>query len=166
MVWLLEQGRYMKQRWIQGIGLAGRHPGLVSGWLFSGAFLGLLIGLFEAWLLWTRLRMIPLLVPDVGYVVWFLAPLIDMAFFAEVGLGLGWLAVSFWDGQSIAERLPVARENRQQRRLLTTSSRLDTRRFSRISQSGPSAIRRAIGVRGANIDGSSRCTRGKNQGVF
>ncbi len=48
----------------------------VSRWLFSGAFLGLLIGLAEAARLWTAPRVIPLLVPDVGWVIWFLAPLV------------------------------------------------------------------------------------------
>jgi arylsulfatase A-like enzyme len=71
---------------------AAAHPGFVSGWLFSGAFLGLVIGLVEAFRLWTTPRVIPLLVPDVGWVIWFLAPLVDMTFFGLVGLGLGWLA--------------------------------------------------------------------------
>ena len=69
----------------------GGSAGFVSRWLFISALLGLLIGFFEAWMLWTRPRVIPLLEPDVAYVVWFLAPLIDMAFFALAGLALGWL---------------------------------------------------------------------------
>ena len=48
----------------------------VSRWLFSGAFLGPLIGLAEAARLWTTPRVILLLVPDVGWVIWFLAPLV------------------------------------------------------------------------------------------
>ena len=66
--------------------------GIVSRFFLLSAALGLLIGLFEAYLLWTRPRVIPLLVPDVGYVIWFLAPLVDMIFFGLLGLGLGLLA--------------------------------------------------------------------------
>ena len=70
----------------------GGSAGFVSRWFFISALMGLLIGIFEAWMLWTRPRVIPLLEPDVAYVVWFLAPLIDMAFFALAGLALGWPA--------------------------------------------------------------------------
>lgn len=66
--------------------------GMVSGFFLFSLSLGLLIGLFEAYLLWTRPRIVPLLVPDVGYVIWFLAPLVDMIFFGLVGLGLGLLS--------------------------------------------------------------------------
>ena len=52
--------------------VAACRPGFVSGWLFSSAFLGLAIGLVEATLLWATPRIIPLLVPDVGWVIWFL----------------------------------------------------------------------------------------------
>ncbi|HUZ46956.1 MAG TPA: sulfatase [Terriglobia bacterium] len=82
----------MKHRRIKGSGTVGGSAGLVYRWVVISAFMGLLIGIFEAWMLWTRPRVIPLLTPDVGYVVWFLAPLIDMAFFALAGLALGWLA--------------------------------------------------------------------------
>jgi arylsulfatase A-like enzyme len=69
--------------------------GFISIWLFSSAFLGFVMGLFEAALLWTKPRVYPLLVPDVGWVIWFLAPLVDTLFFALVGLGLGLLARRF-----------------------------------------------------------------------
>jgi arylsulfatase A-like enzyme len=82
----------MKHQWTEGSGPSGRRAGFVSGWLLCSAFLGLLIGIFEAWMLWTRPRVIPLLVPDVGWVIWFLAPLVDMIFFGLVGLGLGLIA--------------------------------------------------------------------------
>jgi hypothetical protein len=71
---------------------ATRRPGLAFRWFLSSALLGLLIGLVEASLLWTTPRVIPLLVPDVGWVIRFLAPLVDMTFFALVGLGLDFLA--------------------------------------------------------------------------
>lgn len=67
--------------------------GIVYSFFVVSAALGLLIGLFEAFHLWTTPRFIPLLVPDVGYVVWFLAPLIDMLLFALVGLALGGVAI-------------------------------------------------------------------------
>ena len=73
-------------------GGAGAGAGIVSRFFLLSAALGFLIGLFEAYLLWTRPRVIPLLVPDVGYVIWFLAPLVDMIFFGLLGLGLGLLA--------------------------------------------------------------------------
>jgi hypothetical protein len=71
---------------------AAGHPRFVSGWLFSGSFLGLLIGFAETFVLRTTPRIIPLLVPDVGWVVWFLAPLVDMTCFGLSGLMLGLLA--------------------------------------------------------------------------
>ena len=82
----------MKRQGKQSDGTTGRRDGVVSRFFLISAAVGLLIGLFEAYLLWTTPRIIPLLVPDVGYVIWFLAPLLDMVFFALLGLGLGWLA--------------------------------------------------------------------------
>jgi arylsulfatase A-like enzyme len=76
-----------------------RRTGVVSRFLLISAFLGLLIGLFEASLLWTTPRVIPLLVPDVGWGIWFLAPLVDMAFFGLVGLGLGLVASRVMHGE-------------------------------------------------------------------
>ncbi len=54
--------------------------------------MGFFIGLFEAYHLWHNPRIVPLLVPDVGYVIWFLAPLVDMVLFGIVGFVLGYLA--------------------------------------------------------------------------
>src|SRR5690348_9543848 len=82
----------MKRQQNQLERIASRGAGTVRRFLLVSAFLGLLIGIFEAELLWTTPRVIPLLVPDVGWVVWFLAPLVDMLFFALVGLGLGLVA--------------------------------------------------------------------------
>ncbi len=65
------------------------HAAIVSRFFLFGSALGFFIGLFEAYRLWTTPRIIPLLVPDIGYVIWFLAPLVDMIFFGLVGLGLG-----------------------------------------------------------------------------
>jgi len=83
----------MKRQGNQSLGTEGRRVGVVSRFLFISALVGLLIGLVEASLLWTTPRIIPLLVRDVGYVIWFLAPLVDMIFFGLLGLLLGWLAV-------------------------------------------------------------------------
>ena len=79
----------MKRQPNQPKGAPARGAGTVYRFLAVSAFLGLLIGIFEAARLWTTPRVIPLLAPDVGWVIWFLAPLVDMAFFALVGLGLG-----------------------------------------------------------------------------
>ncbi|MEJ2010265.1 MAG: sulfatase-like hydrolase/transferase [Acidobacteriota bacterium] len=85
-----------------------RQPGrgeVVARFFLISAALGLAIGLFEASLLWTTPRIIPLLVPDVGWVIWFLAPLVDMVFFGLVGVGLGWLS-----NRITAKELPIAIE--------------------------------------------------------
>lgn len=82
----------MKRQQNQPGEIVGRRAATVSRFLFISAFVGLLIGLVEAALLWTTPRVIPLLAPDVGWVVWFLVPLVDMLFFALVGLGLGFAA--------------------------------------------------------------------------
>jgi arylsulfatase A-like enzyme len=71
---------------------AERGAALMSRFVVFSVALGLVIGLFEAALLWTVPRGFVLLGPYVGvpYVVWFLVPLVDMMFFALLGLGLGW----------------------------------------------------------------------------
>lgn len=56
------------------------------------ALAGLLLGTFEAALLRSSPGIRFLLVPDIGFVEWFLAPLIDMFWFALWGLALGLLA--------------------------------------------------------------------------
>ena len=50
-------------------GLTTGQDGVVSRFFFVSAFLGLLIGLVEASLLWTDPRVIPLIVADVGWVI-------------------------------------------------------------------------------------------------
>jgi len=77
--------------------------GVISRFSMLSGTAGLAVGLYEAWLLWTRPRVIPLLVPDVGYVIWFLAPLVDMVFFGLLGLALGWLA-----SRTRSREVPVA----------------------------------------------------------
>ncbi|HUZ47949.1 MAG TPA: sulfatase-like hydrolase/transferase [Terriglobia bacterium] len=63
-----------------------------SRFFLVSTIVGLLVGIFEAALLWTVPRGYVLLGPYVGvpYVIWFLVPLVDMAFYALLGLGLGW----------------------------------------------------------------------------
>ncbi len=65
---------------------------IISRFVTVSALAGLLLGIFEAALLRTSPRIEALLVPDMGFVVWFLAPLLDMACFGLMGLLLGWLA--------------------------------------------------------------------------
>ena len=82
----------MKSTGKESDGTAGMRAGIVSRFFLVSAALGLLAGLFEAALLWRSPRVIPLLQPDIGYVEWFLAPLIDMTCFGLLGLLLGWMA--------------------------------------------------------------------------
>ncbi|HET7211963.1 MAG TPA: sulfatase [Terriglobia bacterium] len=65
---------------------------IVSRFVVFSAFAGLLLGIFEAALLRTSPIVPALLVPDIGSVEWFLAPLVDIACFALLGLVLGLLA--------------------------------------------------------------------------
>jgi arylsulfatase A-like enzyme len=65
---------------------------LITQFVAFSALAGFLLGIFEAALLRSSPRIEFLLVPDIGNVEWFLAPLLDMAFFALWGLALGWLA--------------------------------------------------------------------------
>jgi arylsulfatase A-like enzyme len=65
---------------------------IVSRFTAISALAGLLLGIFEAALLRSSPRIEFLLVPDLGWVEWFLAPLLDMVCFALLGLFLGWLA--------------------------------------------------------------------------
>ncbi|TAM80119.1 MAG: hypothetical protein EPN47_16640 [Acidobacteria bacterium] len=58
----------------------------------TGALAGLLVGLWEARLLYSVPSVQEYLVVDVTWVIWFLAPLIAMLFFATLGLCLGLLA--------------------------------------------------------------------------
>lgn len=72
--------------------ITGKHGEIISRFVAFSALAGLLIGIFEAALLRSSPRIEALLTPDVGWVEWFLAPLLDMAFFSLFGLLLGWLA--------------------------------------------------------------------------
>jgi arylsulfatase A-like enzyme len=65
---------------------------IISRFVTVSALAGLLMGVLEAFLLRTSPRIEALLIPDTGYVEWFLAPLLDMACFGLIGLLLGWLA--------------------------------------------------------------------------
>jgi arylsulfatase A-like enzyme len=65
---------------------------IISRFVVISAFAGLLLGVFEAALLRSSPRVEFLLVPDIGFVEWFLAPLVDMASFGLLGLALGYLA--------------------------------------------------------------------------
>jgi arylsulfatase A-like enzyme len=66
--------------------------GLVWRFFVASAGAGLLVGILEAAMLWTAPRVAALLTRDVRYVIWFLAPLVDMMFFGLVGLALGLFA--------------------------------------------------------------------------
>jgi arylsulfatase A-like enzyme len=65
---------------------------VVTRFVVFSAFAGLALGVFEAALLRSSPRVPVLLVPDIGAVEWFLAPLADIAFFGLLGLALGFLA--------------------------------------------------------------------------
>ena len=73
-------------------GIVAKRRETLSRFVSISAFAGLLLGIFEAALLRNFPRVEFLLVPDIGSVEWFLAPLVDMAYFGLWGLGLGWLA--------------------------------------------------------------------------
>lgn len=73
-----------------GHGASRRH--VISRFVVFSAFAGLLLGVFEAALLRSSPRVPALLVPDIGTVEWFLAPLVDTAFLGLLGLALGFLA--------------------------------------------------------------------------
>ena len=70
----------------------GRQGELVARFCVLGATLGLLIGLFEAALLYFVPWLPTLVEPDVGYVVWFLVPLVNILVYGLLGAALGLLA--------------------------------------------------------------------------
>jgi len=72
--------------------IAGKRGEIISRFVAISALAGLLVGIFEAALLRTSPRVEALLITDVGWVEWFLAPLLDMIFFGLFGLLLGGLA--------------------------------------------------------------------------
>ncbi|HET7101358.1 MAG TPA: hypothetical protein VFJ52_09425, partial [Terriglobia bacterium] len=57
-----------------------------------GALTGLLVGLWEACLLYYVPSVEEFLSVDATYVIWFLAPLVAMLLFATIGVALGWFA--------------------------------------------------------------------------
>jgi arylsulfatase A-like enzyme len=65
---------------------------LVFRFTLVGATIGLLVGLFEAALLFSTPRIPTLLEPDVRFVIWFLAPPTDLILFGLLGSALGWVA--------------------------------------------------------------------------
>ena len=65
---------------------------LVLRFTLMGATVGLLAGLFEATMLFYVPRVPTLLHPDVGSVIWFLAPSLAAALFALAGLAVGCIA--------------------------------------------------------------------------
>jgi arylsulfatase A-like enzyme len=82
----------MEKHAIRPEGSGRRRERWVSRFFLSSVAAGLAVGIFEAVLLWISPRVAALLSRDVRYVIWFLAPLVDMAFFGLLGLVLGWLA--------------------------------------------------------------------------
>ncbi len=72
---------------------AGRSS-LVARFTLLGCTLGILVGLFEGGLLFSIPRLPFHFLPDVRYIVWFLAPLTGLLFFGSLGLMAG-LAASF-----------------------------------------------------------------------
>ncbi len=69
-----------------------RHWPLVAGFTVAGALLGVILGLYEAIVLYTTPFPAALLEPDVQYVIWFLAPLVGAVAWGILGLALGFLA--------------------------------------------------------------------------
>jgi len=73
-------------------GIATSRREIILRFVAISALAGLLLGIFEAALLRSSPGITFLLVPDIGFVEWFLAPLVDMTGFAVWGLALGFLA--------------------------------------------------------------------------
>ncbi len=74
------------------VGHSASRREVISRFVVFSAFAGLLLGIFEAVLLRSSPIVPALLVPDIGSVEWFLAPLVDIATFGLLGLVLGLLA--------------------------------------------------------------------------
>jgi arylsulfatase A-like enzyme len=64
----------------------------VARFCLLGATLGLILGIFEAALLYFVPWLPTLVEPDVGYVVWFVVPLVNLLFYGLLGAALGCLA--------------------------------------------------------------------------
>ncbi len=69
-----------------------KRRGLVARFALAGATLGMLVGFYEAALLYFVPRIPGHLQTDVRYVIWFLAPLGTLVFFGLLGSILGWAA--------------------------------------------------------------------------
>jgi arylsulfatase A-like enzyme len=72
--------------------IAPKRREIISRFVAISATAGLLLGIFEAALLRSSPAIKFLLVPDIGSLEWFLAPLVDMACFGLGGLVLGYLS--------------------------------------------------------------------------
>ena len=70
----------------------GRQGELVARFALVGATLGLVLGIFEAALLYFVPWLPTLVEPDVGYVIWFLTPLLNLLAYGLLGAALGGLA--------------------------------------------------------------------------
>ncbi len=81
---------------------------LVLRFVLAGATVGLLVGLYEAALLYTTPRIPTLLQPDVCYVIWFLAPLAALLYFALLGTVLGMAAVAAKRPRAWSITIPAA----------------------------------------------------------
>jgi arylsulfatase A-like enzyme len=86
--------------------IAATRREIISRFVAISATAGLLLGIFEAALLRSSPAIQFLLVPDIGFVEWLLAPLVDMAAFGLLGLALGYLAARKPGGHKV--RLLVA----------------------------------------------------------
>jgi arylsulfatase A-like enzyme len=75
---------------------------IISRFAAITALAGLVLGIFEAALLRSSPAIRFLLVSDIGFVEWFMAPLVDLACFGLWGLALGWLAARKPGKHSIA----------------------------------------------------------------
>ena len=82
----------MKIAGTASVGIPERRREIIFRSVVINVLAGLLMGIFEALLLRSSPRVEALLIPDIGRVEWFLAPLLDMACFGLLGLVLGWLA--------------------------------------------------------------------------
>ncbi len=78
----------------QGNGSRWQRRALVWRFVLAGATQGLLVGLYEAALLYSTPRIPTLLQTDVHWVIWFLAPLVALSFFALLGGALGCFAAA------------------------------------------------------------------------
>jgi arylsulfatase A-like enzyme/uncharacterized membrane protein YeaQ/YmgE (transglycosylase-associated protein family) len=81
---------------------------LWSRFVILGTALGLLVGLWEARLLYFVPSVQEFLVVDATYVIWFLAPLVDTIIFGIIGAVLGWIAGAGNDPSARRKRVVAA----------------------------------------------------------